>query len=405
MYCDGFMICPECGFPVEAKTEEENIEMPLPPRPSQEYKFAMHPLGFKQTPQPAPQAQPVAPQPAPQGYPQPAPQPAPQGYPQPAPQPAPQGYPQGYPQPAPQNNYPYQYKKMKVPGSWSVGRLVIGIIGIVACVYVGFIGLIISWAMSMADIFNVYVKSSSQGALGLICSAGLLIGGIANIAGRNSDKKTSNIVALIAHVLGAACVLIPSGIYPGITICGALSLAFAVINLGSLLAMIEGGRKSSRQTLILVLSVILSLILFLASYGIAYSRRQSGRYMGTTYNVEETVEFKGLEIVVHDDITVDRSTEEKGGIIRVPVTITNTSDEPNRLGRYEYYTYDPDGELVLSSFQGYFRRDSIEYADELQPGESYKKYIYCGYTGDGEYTLLLTDKKEIASVKFTVEKK
>lgn len=107
--------------------------------------------------------------------------------------------------------------------------------------------------------------------------------------------------------------------------------------------------------------------------------------------IHETVKFDGLELVFGEytftEFTNKYSEFYGKEIVKIPVTITNISDEPHSLMLFYYKLFGTSG--VESGNVGIFLSDDVSQAGDLLPGKSYVKYFHIVYDGDGTYTIVL----------------
>lgn len=108
------------------------------------------------------------------------------------------------------------------------------------------------------------------------------------------------------------------------------------------------------------------------------------------YKLGEEFDFMSFKVKVDDledfvKIENDLSADNGKIVIKVPVTIKNKSEEKDHLSMFYYKMYNPEGEEILS--KGQYFDDSLDYAPDLDPEQSYKKYVYMPYTTDGSYVL------------------
>ena len=105
----------------------------------------------------------------------------------------------------------------------------------------------------------------------------------------------------------------------------------------------------------------------------------------------ETVEFDGLELTfgLYSFTTVDNMFSEYDGkdVVKIPVTITNVSDEPHALLSVYCTVFGSSGSE--SGDVGFLFSDDVSDNDELLPGKSHTKYFHIVYDGDGTYTIYL----------------
>lgn len=115
----------------------------------------------------------------------------------------------------------------------------------------------------------------------------------------------------------------------------------------------------------------------------------------------EKFTFDNLEIAIGSNITFttyDNDFDKDSGkdIVKVPINVKNTKDEKNHLSMF-YFKIRNSKNVILPSKATYFK-DSIDYAEDLNKDESYTKYIYFLYDGNGKYTIEFnngSEKKEI----------
>lgn len=121
----------------------------------------------------------------------------------------------------------------------------------------------------------------------------------------------------------------------------------------------------------------------------------------------DTITFDGLEMTFDTTYTftkVDNNYSDHNGksVIRLGVTVKNVSSEKNRLNMFYYDFFGANG-TTLDSVAAYFD-DTVNYAGDLKPGASYKKYFYILYDGDGKYSIDFDNHDETVSVEFDVVK-
>ena len=105
----------------------------------------------------------------------------------------------------------------------------------------------------------------------------------------------------------------------------------------------------------------------------------------------ETITFDNLELAFgpYSFTTVDNMFSEYDGdeVVKIPVTITNVSDDPHSLNSFYCTLFGSSGSE--SGNVGYLFSDDVSQAGELLPGKSYTKYFHIVYDGDGTYTIYL----------------
>ena len=130
--------------------------------------------------------------------------------------------------------------------------------------------------------------------------------------------------------------------------------------------------------------------------------------INNVYTATEKFEFDGLELTFHNSYTFLRIKNEYSNyynriVIRVPVTITNKKDIEYSLNIYDYTIYGPT-KKELDEVAGYFE-ESVFYATNLSPNETYTKYLYFLYDSNGNYLIKFNNRKEKAQVVLKIERK
>ncbi len=126
------------------------------------------------------------------------------------------------------------------------------------------------------------------------------------------------------------------------------------------------------------------------------------------YGMGETFEFDDLEITVGNKYTLLRvdniySNYNKKVVVRLPLTVKNNKDGNYMLNIYDYKIIGPLGN-ELDEVAGYFN-ESLFYATELEPGQSYVKYLYFLYDSNGNYNIQFNNGYEKKVIMFDVENK
>ena len=128
----------------------------------------------------------------------------------------------------------------------------------------------------------------------------------------------------------------------------------------------------------------------------------------TNSGLDRTFEFDDLEITLGSDYsfkTVDKSYSDYYGkeVVKLPITVKNLSDEDNNLNIFYYTVIGPNDEKVNTNVSIYFD-DACDYAGDLESGESYDKYLYFIYDGDGQYKIKFDNYSDKQTIKFKIEK-
>lgn len=114
------------------------------------------------------------------------------------------------------------------------------------------------------------------------------------------------------------------------------------------------------------------------------------------------ISFNGFILKIKPDYTFEESDGKI--IIKVPVYIKNINIEPNYLNFMLIDVFDPDGEDVRDLNLLLKGNDSIVTTDSLRKGESYIKYLYITYNGDGNYLMVLNNYTEEKNIIFNITK-
>ena len=88
--------------------------------------------------------------------------------------------------------------------------------------------------------------------------------------------------------------------------------------------------------------------------------------------------------------------------IKIPITITNIGNKSSKLSPLVYEVYTPFNKTA-KNINAYFE-DNIDSAQELKEGESYTKYIYVLYDGDGAYKIKFTNQNKEIIIKLEISK-
>ena len=120
-----------------------------------------------------------------------------------------------------------------------------------------------------------------------------------------------------------------------------------------------------------------------------------------TFDIYEMTLGNTYEIVkVEDSSSLNYGIE----VIKLPVTIKNTSTTRNHLNMYYHYFYGPDGREIESVRNDFGSRvDAIDYV-WLDGGETKLQYFYIKYNGDGKYKIKFDNHTEEKEVEFTIKR-
>ena len=120
-----------------------------------------------------------------------------------------------------------------------------------------------------------------------------------------------------------------------------------------------------------------------------------------TFDIYEMTLGKTYEIIKVEDTS---SSNYGIDVIKLPVTIKNTSTTRNHLNMYYHEFYGPNGEEIDSLRNDFGSRyDAIDYV-WLDGGESKLQYFYIKYKGNGKYQIKFDNYKEEKTVEFTIKK-
>ena len=104
----------------------------------------------------------------------------------------------------------------------------------------------------------------------------------------------------------------------------------------------------------------------------------------------KTIEFDDLELSFgeYSFTEVKNKYSEYYGetVVKIPVTVTNLSNEAHSLNMFYFSTFGTSG-AESESVWVYFD-DDVANAKDLLPGKSYTKYFHILYDGDGVYTIV-----------------
>ena len=128
-----------------------------------------------------------------------------------------------------------------------------------------------------------------------------------------------------------------------------------------------------------------------------------------TYKVNEPFSFDDLEITIGNEVSYttiknEFSEHNKKTVVKVPITVKNNKDESHRLNMFNIKYFGPQG-VELDGISTYFDEDNcIEFAGELMPGASYKKYMFFLYDGNGTYTIQFDNYAQKINFKLNIKK-
>ena len=113
--------------------------------------------------------------------------------------------------------------------------------------------------------------------------------------------------------------------------------------------------------------------------------KEKEKKIPTDFTQNEVLSFMNYELSFGDEEIVKLDKE----IIKVPVLIKNIGEEETHLSRFYYKFYDSSRTELNSAGSSF--NDSLDYAENLKPGESYTKYIYFYKSDKTFYYIELND--------------
>ena len=125
------------------------------------------------------------------------------------------------------------------------------------------------------------------------------------------------------------------------------------------------------------------------------------------YEIGETFNFMSFEVKI-DKIAgyekVDKELSADNGIevIKIPITVKNNGSSKDHLSMFYYKMYGPDNKEILSKGQHF--KEALDYAEDLEPGKSYTKYLYIPYSGNGNYILEFNNFTDKIKIVLNVKK-
>jgi hypothetical protein len=125
------------------------------------------------------------------------------------------------------------------------------------------------------------------------------------------------------------------------------------------------------------------------------------------YNLGESFDFMNFEVTINNAdgiVKVNKELSSDNGIevIKVPITVKNKGEEKDHISMFYYKMYGPDKKELSSKGQHF--EDAIDYASDLNPNESYTKYIYIPYSSNGNYILEFNNFAKKIKIVVNIEK-
>jgi hypothetical protein len=120
----------------------------------------------------------------------------------------------------------------------------------------------------------------------------------------------------------------------------------------------------------------------------------------------EAFEFDDLEITFGTQLSWDdvenRFSEYDGAtVFRLPITITNRSDETHGLNMFSYTQFGPNG-AQLEPISSFFDND-VDWSGDMLSGDTQEAYMHFLFDGNGDYKIEFNNSSERLIVKFYVQ--
>lgn len=205
-------------------------------------------------------------------------------------------------------------------------------------------------------------------------------------------------------------------------------LMFPLSIIGLILGLVSKEKSGKRtagiilNSIALGLSVVISILSFttgfIEGFTEAYNNAQTNKPViinnNTNNNTKKSTKVNGdkfsfdkFEIAIGNNysfVQVNNEYSQYNGqdVIKLPITLKNTSYEKTHLNMF-YHSYEGPSGKSLPKLAAMFD-ESIDYADDLESGEEYTKYLYILYDGDGKYKIEFNNYKEKKTVEFTINK-
>ncbi len=127
------------------------------------------------------------------------------------------------------------------------------------------------------------------------------------------------------------------------------------------------------------------------------------------YGFDETFKFDGLEITIgkgYTFTTVKNSYSDYNGqsVIKLPVTLKNTTSETKGLNMFYYDVYGSKGTEVKTLDSYFDTKSSLTYGGDLRSGAGDTRYLYVQYDGDGLYAIEFNNYSEKITAEFEIKK-
>lgn len=126
----------------------------------------------------------------------------------------------------------------KEKGTWSTGKLVIGIISIVLFAIVFLQSCAVGLGNTITD------NGETSGTSGIFCALALLISGIVTVATRNAEKNGGSIASIIIYFLGYFVSFSNAGSYEDLKVWGVICFWFAIVHIVSIIIAKRKAKKN-----------------------------------------------------------------------------------------------------------------------------------------------------------------
>jgi hypothetical protein len=107
-----------------------------------------------------------------------------------------------------------------------------------------------------------------------------------------------------------------------------------------------------------------------------------------SYYADKTFSFRDFEVTVSSNVKIvtinkELSQDNNKKVVQVPVTVKNVGNSSDHISMFYYKFY--NNSMTEISTKGSNFDDSLDYAGDLAPGQTYTKYFYFPYDGNGKY--------------------
>ena len=180
--------------------------------------------------------------------------------------------------------------------------------------------------------------------------------------------------------------------------------------------------NKANKWLILVIGILSFIVLLETTFNIWYffikEPIDNTKYKIESYNYTSNLPFeiyKTNEDISFDNLIINISNKYKiikldnqysiyngKDVIKIPVKISNKSENSHSLNLFYYDIYD-DYDNHIDEVAGYYD-DSLYYAEDLKKDESYTKYIYALYYGNNSYMIRISNKDTTINVLYKIKK-